>query len=104
MKDLGPADIILGMKKSMDHRGISLSLSHNIEKILHKYDFYHCKSISTPYDSLVSLKKNKGDPVSQLKYFQLIGSLLYVSNKTRPDIAYAVGKLSRHSSNNSIEY
>ena len=50
------------------------------------------------------MKKNTGEPVSLLKYSQLIGSLLYISNRTRPDISYAVGKLSRYTSNPSREY
>ena len=45
-----------------------------------------------------------GEHVSQLKYFQLIGSLLYISNRIRPDIFYAVGRLSRYTSNSSREY
>jgi len=44
------------------------------------------------------LKKDTGEPVSQLKYSQLIDSLLYISNRTRPNISYAVGKLSRYTS------
>ena len=68
LKILGPADIILGMKISMDPKGISLSLSHNIEKMLHKFDFFKCKHVSTPYDTLFALKKNMGESISQLKY------------------------------------
>src|SRR4051812_22898784 len=36
MKDLCPADMILGMKISRTSSNISLSLSHSIEKMLHK--------------------------------------------------------------------
>jgi len=32
MKDLEPTNMILGMKISMDHREIFLSLSHSVEK------------------------------------------------------------------------
>ena len=48
MKDLGHADMILGSRLS---NGISSSLSHNIERMLHKFDFYNSKPISTPNDS-----------------------------------------------------
>ena len=75
MKDLGPADVILGIKISKSSDGISLSLAHNTERMLHKFDFYNSKSIYTPYDSSIPLK-NTGEPVSQLKYSQLIGSLI----------------------------
>ena len=34
-----------------------------------------------------------------VKYAQAIGSLMYIMNCTHPDIAYAVSKLSRYTSN-----
>ena len=104
MKDLSPTDMILGMKISKTYNGISLSLAHSIERMLYKFDFYNSKPISTPYDSSISLKMNMGQPVSQLKYSQLIGSLLYISNRTRPDISYVVGRLSRYTTNPSREH
>ena len=59
MKDLGYADMILGMKISKTSNEISLSLAHSIERMLHKFDFYNSKPISTPYDSSIALKKNR---------------------------------------------
>jgi len=103
MKDLGSADMILRMQISRTPNEISLSLSHCIERMLQNFDFYYSKSISTLYDPSIALK-NMGKHVSQLKYSQLIGSLFYISNKTRPDISYAVGRLSRITSNPSREH
>jgi len=71
--------------------------------MLHKFDFYNTKSVSTPYDSSIALKKNMGEHVSQLKYSQLISSLLYISNRTRFHISYAVGRLNRYTSNPNRE-
>ena len=96
--------MILGMKIFKTSNGNFLSLAHSIERMLYKFDFYNSKPISSPYDSSIALKKNMCEPVSQLKYSQLIGSLLYISNKTRPDISYAVGRLSRYTSNSSKEH
>jgi len=92
------------MKISKTSNGISLSLTHCIERMLHKFDFYNSKPICTHYDSSIALKKNTGEPVSQLKYSQLIGSFLYISNRTKPDISYAVGTLSRYINNPSREH
>ena len=75
MKDLGPANMILGMKISKNPNEIFLSLAHSIERMLHKFDFFKCKYISTPYDFSVALKKNTGELVPQLKNSQLIGSV-----------------------------
>ncbi|XP_057543261.1 secreted RxLR effector protein 161-like [Amaranthus tricolor] len=43
--------------------------------------------------------KYTGKPISQLEYAKIIGSLMYAMTCTRPDIAFAVGKLSRFTSN-----
>ncbi|GJU07264.1 hypothetical protein Tco_1123694 [Tanacetum coccineum] len=40
-------------------------------------------------------RENNGTPVSQLEYSRAIGCLMYAMISTRPDIAFAVGKLSR---------
>jgi len=42
--------------------------------------------------------------VSQLEYSQLISSLLYISNRTRPGIPYEAGRLSRYTSIPSREH
>ncbi|RVX00179.1 Retrovirus-related Pol polyprotein from transposon TNT 1-94 [Vitis vinifera] len=44
----------------------------------------------------LKLKKNREHSVAQIEYAQIIGSLMYLMNCTRPDIAYAVGRLSRY--------
>ena len=40
----------------------------------------------------------------QLKYSRVIGCLMYLMNCTRPDIAYAVSRLSRYTSNPGKEH
>ena len=100
MKDMGVASVILGIKLTQSTDGITLSQSHYIEKsILEKYGYSNCRIASTPYDPKVALVKNStGVPVSQLKYSQIIGSLQYLANGTRPDISYSVSKLARYTS------
>ncbi|KAA0056426.1 putative Polyprotein [Cucumis melo var. makuwa] len=93
MKDLGEANVILGIKITRIENGISLDQSHYIGKILKKYNYFESKPACTPYDSSVKLFKNTGDSVNQSKYVNTIGSLRYVVDCTRPDIAYAVGLL-----------
>jgi hypothetical protein len=41
------------------------------------------------------LSKNHRIARDQLRYSQIIGCLMYLANATRPDISYAVSKLSR---------
>lgn len=99
MKDMGCADVILGLKLTRSTDGIAISQAHYVEKVLEKYGYSHVKSVVTPYDPSKTLHKNKsGVPVSQLRYSQIIGSLMYLANCSRPDISYAVTKLSRFTS------
>ncbi|GJU70482.1 zinc finger, CCHC-type containing protein [Tanacetum coccineum] len=50
------------------------------------------------------LMPNNGQAVSQLEYSRVIGCLMYVMTCTRPDIAFAVGKLSRYTSNPGTQH
>ncbi|KAL0556203.1 hypothetical protein IC582_004713 [Cucumis melo] len=104
MKDLGEADIILGIKITRTKNGISLDQSYYIEKILKKYNYFDSKPACTPYDSSVKLFKNTSDSVNQSEYTSIIGSLRYVADCTRLDIAYAVGLLCRFTSRPCLEH
>ncbi|WVZ50226.1 hypothetical protein U9M48_001500 [Paspalum notatum var. saurae] len=96
MKDLREADVILNIKLIKDESGITLSQTHYVEKVLSQFGYIDSKPSPTPYDPSVTLKKNKRIGVNQLKYSQIIGSLIYLASATRPDISFAVSKLSRH--------
>jgi hypothetical protein len=106
VKDLGEANFILGMKITKKCDGKYLNQSHYIEKILKKYNFLDCKHVATPFDSSVHLFpiKNDNDIINQKEYANIIGSLHYATDCTRPDIAYAVGVLSRFTSKPSRDH
>ena len=104
MKDLGVADVILGIKISRTSGGLILSQSHYIEKLLDKFDKDESNIARTPVDINLHLSKNIGQSISQLEYSRIIGSLMYVMNCTRPDIAYSVSKLSRYMSNPGVDH
>ncbi|GJX82217.1 zinc finger, CCHC-type containing protein [Tanacetum coccineum] len=92
MKDMGEADVILGIKIKHENKGIVITQSHYIEKILKKFNREDCSPVSTPMDPVEKLKLNTGKPVDQLKYSRAIGCLMYAMTSTRPDIAYAASK------------
>nr|GEX92334.1 zinc finger, CCHC-type [Tanacetum cinerariifolium] len=104
MKDMGEADVILGIKIKRENKGIVITQSHYIEKILRKFNREDCSSVSTPMDLVEKLKPNTGEPVDQLEYSRAIGCLMYAMTSTRPDIAYVVGRLSRFTSNPSRQH
>ena len=64
MKDLGEANVILGVKIRKTEFGFSLCQSYYIEKILKKFDCFDTMPVRTPYDPSMSLKRNNGDSIS----------------------------------------
>ncbi|PLW30300.1 hypothetical protein PCANC_25459 [Puccinia coronata f. sp. avenae] len=62
--------------------------------------------VSTPTDSYFKnlTHRTSSDPSSPGPYPQIIGSLLWISQCTRPDIAFAVNKLSQYLRNPSLSH
>ena len=85
--------------------GVSkLGQPHYVEKVLDKFQHLKFKEVNTPFDPSLKLKKNSGRVMAQLEYASAIGCLMYLMQSTRPDIAFAVSKLSRFTSNPSVEH
>lgn len=81
-------------------RIVSLTQTHYIEKVLKKkFEQFDCALTFIPTDPVVKLISNNGSPLFQLEYVRLIGCLMYAMTSTQPDIAYAIGRLSRYTSN-----
>ena len=99
MKNLGLTNVILGIKIKRTSYGLILSHSHNVDNILGKFDKDNSCIARTPVDVTLHFSKNKAESVSQVEYSRVIGTLMYLMSCTRPDIAYAVNKLRRYTSN-----
>ncbi|GJS71066.1 zinc finger, CCHC-type containing protein, partial [Tanacetum coccineum] len=104
IKDMGEADVILGIKIKHESNRIAISQSYYVEKVLKKFNYFDCTLVSTTMDTSEKLMPNNGQAVSQLEYSRVIGCLMYVMTCTRPDIAFAVGKLSRYTSNPGTQH
>ncbi|XP_075504422.1 uncharacterized protein LOC142541854 [Primulina tabacum] len=61
--------------------------------VLERFSTLNSRPARTPIDLGLHLAKNRGDPISQLEYARIIGSLIFLTNCTRPDLAYSVNKL-----------
>ena len=113
MKDLSPARQILGMQILCDWKAKKLWLSQEkyVERALERFNMKHAKPINTPLGSHFKLrkrscsssKKEKGDIASTI-YSSTVGSLMYVMVCTRPDIAHAVGVVSKFTVNPSKDH
>nr|GEW22903.1 zinc finger, CCHC-type [Tanacetum cinerariifolium] len=78
MKDMKEADVVMGIR-----------IKHEM---------------STLMDTSKKLMPNNGQAVSQLEYSRMIGCLMHAMTCTRPDIAFAVGKLIRYTSNPGTQH
>ena len=104
MKDLGLADVILAIKIKRTSYEIILSQPHYVNNILEKFDKDKSSIAKTPEDVTLHFSKNKAESISQVEYSKVIGSLIYLMSCTRPNIAYAVNKLSRYTSNPRVKH
>ena len=75
MKELGLADVILGISVKKNHEGYVLTQSHYVESVLKRFGHYDSKPCAIPFDPNCKFKKNMGDSVSQLEYYRVIESL-----------------------------
>ena len=104
LTDLGPIHWFLGIKITRDRsaRTISLSQTSYIDSIISRFHLDDAKSYSTPmipginYSSLESPSDaTEAARMEKVPYREAIGSLMYASVATRPDITHAVSALSR---------
>ncbi|GAB4822219.1 hypothetical protein N2152v2_009265 [Parachlorella kessleri] len=106
-RDLGPAASFLGMSIHRDRTARTLSLAQGrlTKDLLEEYGLGDCKPLSTPLSAATKLTK-EGEllDTSTFTYSQLIGSLMYLSVCTRPDLAQAVGALARHMAKPTTEH
>jgi hypothetical protein len=113
MKDLGPAKQILGMRISRKRSEGTLKLSQQkyVEKLLDRFNVGDAKTRSTPLGNHLKFSRKqcpqtdeeKGH-MSTIPYASAVGSLMYAMVCTRPDIAHAVGVVSRFLSNPGKEH
>ncbi|KAF3673067.1 putative low-specificity L-threonine aldolase 1 [Capsicum annuum] len=72
MKDLGVADVILGIRIHRNPQGLVLSQSHYIEKVLDKFRYMKFGIVKTSLDASFALRKNEdkaGEEAEWLRNF-----------------------------------
>jgi hypothetical protein len=106
--DLGEATHFLGNMITRDWEKGTIRVSNpvKIKELLEEFKMSDCRPVLTPMDksfviaSKAAVEGVKGGSGTLLgeghRYPELVGSLLYLANTTRPDITLAVGILSRY--------
>ena len=102
MTDLGPICEFLGIRFKQTDKTITMDQSKYLENKLIKYGLYTCKPRCTPCE-LVDYNENREseEKVDNKVYREMVGSLIYAMTCTRPDISWAVSRLSQKLSNPS---
>lgn len=103
MKDMGKAQGCIGMRISQTATGIELDQCKYINDLLTRFKMQAAKPISIPSDPNQKLSIDMitiDDKYNEkIPYQEAVGSLLYLAQCTRPDIAFAVNDVSRFNSN-----
>ncbi|CAI5731220.1 unnamed protein product [Peronospora farinosa] len=100
VKSLGAARFILGMEVncSQEKGELVLKQSQFIMKVVSKFKQNEAYAVRNPICAGQDLTPDESHPVVKdiTSYRKLVGSLLYISNATRPDISYAMSVLSQY--------
>ena len=104
MKDLGHAKTILGIRILLrDERKNYFSHKKYIERVLERFNMKNAKPISIPLAGHMKLSKKmcptareEKENMPKVPYYSIVESLTYAMVCTRPDIAHAVGVVSRY--------
>lgn len=104
VKVIGEPKLLLGVQVARDDNtgAIKLSQEGYINTVLRRFNMADCHARSTPLPERCVLTKamrpatdGEREEMRQMPYASAVGSLMYLMVATRPDIAQAVGALSK---------
>ena len=108
LRNLGPVKKFLGLDiyRPTPTGPVYLSQSTYARKMLHKFNMARCNPVKTPCETSVHLHKRTPDeePADGELYRQMIGSLMFLAQYARPDIAFTVSTLSQYLKDPSIHH
>jgi hypothetical protein len=108
MKDLGEAHFILGIQITRDraNRKLTISQQHYVESIVARYRMDESRPVSTPMECGIHFLQSdcpstqaELDGMRNVPYQSAVGAIMYTMLATRPDVAYAITRLSQFNTN-----
>lgn len=108
MKDIGNAKNCVGLTITRNRKEGKIWLDQElyIKDILKRFNMSDCNTISNPLDTNVKLSREMCPNTEQEKlemksipYQEAVGSLLYLVQGTRPDLTFAISKVSQFNNN-----
>jgi len=94
MKIIENSEIYVGMQLEKRQEGLFIHQENFGNKTLAKYKMTDCKINKTPLTPSSTKDKKEAKDVN-FPYRKAVGSLLYISSRTRPDLSFAVNFESR---------
>lgn len=94
------SNCFLGVEIERGPNSVFLHQRRYIQRVLDRFNMTECKTAATPLEVNHSLNRHEvldTEPLAEVPYPEAIGSLLYCSGATRPDIAHSLSVLSKYS-------
>ena len=105
MTDLGTVQRFLGLRihRERPTRRLLIDQEEYINTVLERFQMHNCSSVRTPLPAGAVLEQNTETASDSFRtqYQSIIGSIMYAMLGSRPDIAFAVTRLAKYSSNPS---
>ncbi|XP_023729900.1 secreted RxLR effector protein 161-like [Lactuca sativa] len=96
MSDLGRLTYYLGIEVKQEELGITINQEAYAQRILKEAGLHDCNPTHIPMEPGIKLSKTEDEPkINPTQYQKVVGCLRYFL-QTRPDMAYAVGVVSRY--------
>ncbi|MBW0486108.1 hypothetical protein O181_025823 [Austropuccinia psidii MF-1] len=100
IKDIGQADLMLGVKITQEEGSITLDQQHFAKSLLELYGMGSSQPASTPLIPNCHLERATVDEVDKLralgvKYHSAIGSIKYLSTSRHPNLSFSISTLSQ---------
>ncbi|MBW0512976.1 hypothetical protein O181_052691 [Austropuccinia psidii MF-1] len=108
IKDIGPADLLLGVNVHQLKDGIMLDQHHFVDSLLDAYGMPNFKAISTlliPNKHLSVATEDEKAAFNKMKanFISAVGSINYLSLETLPELSHAGSSLSQHLKKPSVQ-
>ncbi|KAG2870405.1 hypothetical protein PC117_g28122 [Phytophthora cactorum] len=105
MTDSGKCAFVLGIELVDGPDGsVTMCQRRYVDDILKRFGMDECKAVVSPVDISTRLISSDAATKVNAPFREAVGALMHLMTATRPDIAYAVGYVSRFMENPQEEH